>query len=112
MYLAILFYFISASIFAADYDKSYVGKYSWGPETHSFTVCNSKTTYWVSFDWAGVEMHEFYKKNQSKPYQFMYLRFRGHLLDEIVDGFAADYDGLIRISEIKEYSFVIPDSCK
>lgn len=103
--------FLQAAL-AADYDQIYEGKYAWGPEVQSFTLCNTKTSYWVSFDWAGIEMQEFYKAHRKEPYQEMYLKFRGHLLDEAVDGFAEDYDGLIRVSEVKEYSFEVPKSCK
>jgi len=46
------------------------------------------------------------------PYQPIYLEFRGHLLDEVVDGFAVDYDGLIRISEIYHLGVPIPPDCK
>lgn len=57
-------------------------------------------------------MTEFYKNNQKEPYQYMFIKFRGHLLDEVVDGFAKDYDGLIRISEVIEFSFELPAACK
>jgi len=103
---------LSQAIAAADFDQIYIGKYSWGPEVDSFTLCNSNTSYWVSFSWAGIEMHEFYKKNRKEPYQLMYLKFRGHLLDEVVDGFAERSDGLVRISEVKEFSFRLPETCK
>jgi len=102
----------SAFSSSADYDKIYEGKYYWGPEVNSFTLCGGKPSYWVSFNWAGIDMQEHYKKNRTKPYQGMYLKFRGHLLDEVVDGFADDYDGLIHISEVKEYSFELPETCK
>lgn len=42
----------------------------------------------------------------------IYIEFRGHMLDEEVGGFAADYDGHIRISEIKKRSLDIPMECK
>lgn len=108
----ILTLLFSQVVYAADFDQIYIGKYSWGPEVDSFTPCNSKTSYWVSYSWAGIEMHEFYKKNRQEPYQFMYLKFRGHLLDEVVDGFAEQYDGFVRISEVKEFTFELPETCK
>jgi len=107
-----IFILVSLNAFSADYDKIYEGKYYWGPEVKSFSLCSGKPAYWVSFYWAGIEMHEFYKENRVKPYQPMYLKFRGHLLDEELDGFAESYDGLIHISEVKEYSFDIPNTCK
>ncbi len=92
-------------------DKIYEGLYSWGHEVHSFTPCNSKTSYWVGFYFAGLQMNHFYKENHKKPYQGMYIKFRGRVLNEAVDGFAEQYDGLIHISEVKNYSFDIPKSC-
>ena len=97
---------------AHDIDKTYIGKYTWGLEVESFTPCNSDISYWVSYNWAGSDMHKFYKENNKEPYQSLYIEFRGHLLNEKVDGFAVDYDGLIHISEVKQYSFELPKSCK
>jgi len=94
-----------------EYDKIYEGIYSWGHEVHSFTPCNSKTSYWVGYYFAGIQMNEFYRENHKRPYQSMYIKFRGHILNEEVDGFAEQYDGLIHISEVKNYSFNIPSSC-
>lgn len=110
--ILILSLLISPHIFSAEFDQIYIGKYSWGAEVDSFTNCDSKISYWASYNWAGIKMLEFYKQNSEKPYQPMYLVFRGHLLDEEVDGFAQDYDGIVHISEVKEFSFEIPASCQ
>jgi hypothetical protein len=109
---AILTIFIAYCGSASGKEQIYKGSYVWGHEVHSFKPCNDKNDYWVSFDWAGIEMHENYKKSITKPYQLMYLEFRGQILDEVVDGFAEEYAGLIRISEVKNYSFEVPSSCK
>lgn len=93
-------------------DQIHQGKYYWGPEVNSFSPCNSDNTYWVSYNWAGMEMSQYYKENASAPYQPMYLEFRGHLLNESLEGFAEEYDGLIRLSEAKQYSFEIPVDCQ
>jgi len=92
-------------------EHTYTGSYAWGPEVHSFKPCDSGDNYWVSFDWAGISMRQFYEKNQSRPYQPMYIEFRGQVLQEKVDGFASDYAGLIRISEVFNYSFSLPEHC-
>lgn len=97
---------------AQGHERVYSGTYSWGPEVHAFKPCNSEEHFWVSFDWAGIEMQEYYKNNTKKPYQVMYLEFRGIELDEVVDGFAATYSGLVRISEVKKYTFEVPALCK
>lgn len=93
-------------------EKTYKGTYSYGHEVHSFKPCNEKKDYWVSFNWAGMEMHEFYKRSGKKPYQPMYIEFRGQVLNEAVDGFAEQSSGLIRISEVFSYTFQVPATCK
>lgn len=95
-----------------DIDQIYQGRYYWGPEVNSFTPCNSESSYWVSYNWAGMEMSNYYKENATAAYQPMYLEFRGHLLNEKLDGFADEYDGLIRLSEAKHYTFDVPPACK
>jgi hypothetical protein len=105
--IIVLFPFFSI---AAEHETIYKGTYTWGPEVHSFKPCNDKNDYWVSFDWAGIEMHEFYKK-KARSYQLMYIEFRGQILDEVVDGFADQYAGLIRVSEVKKYTFDLPNQC-
>jgi len=110
--IVILAFSFSLPAVAADYDTIYKAKYSWGHEVNSVTLCNSKVTYWANFNWAGQEMLAFYKRHKKQPYQSLYITFRGHLLDEVVDGFAADYAGLMRISEVLDYSFEPIPSCQ
>ena len=98
-------------LYAANHENIYKGIYSWGPEVHSFRPCHETTDYWVSFNWAGIKMHSFYKSEKNGPYQPMYVEFRGQILNEIVDGFAKQYHGLIRISEVRTYTFMIPAQC-
>ena len=89
----------------------YRGYYVWGAEVHTFSPCASDKTYWVSFDWAGRAMNDYYKSHVSQPYEPMFIVFRGRLLDEQVDGFALEYDGLIRISDVKSFGFYKGDPC-
>ena len=103
---------IQAACSGSEHERNYAGTYAYGHEVHSFKPCNEKIDFWVSFDWAGIEMHEYYKKSKKEPYQLMYVEFRGQVLNEAVDGFAKDYDGLIRISEVTKYSFEVPATCK
>ena len=98
---------------AAEYDNKYKGLYYWGPEVHSFQPCNVKKKYWVSASsWVVGPAIEFVKTNTNKAYQPIYIEFRGHLLDEVLDGFATNTDGLIRISEIYLIKSKIPDECR
>jgi hypothetical protein len=109
--IAIIVTFFSLPSGASNHELIYQGIYSWGHEVHTFRPCNGKTEFWVSFNWAGFEMHRYYRQSISRPYQPMYVEFRGQVLNETVDGFAKQYDGLIRISEVKKYSFEIPVQC-
>lgn len=93
------------------HDTTFNGVFIWGAEVESFTPCNGTDDYWVSFDWAGIEMVEYYKEHHTEPYQNMYIEFRGQILNEIVDGFAGQYGGLIRISEVFKYAFEVPETC-
>jgi hypothetical protein len=102
---------MSHYVFAADFDRKYRGLYSWGEGVESFSPCSKNIEYWVSYNLAGIEMHQHYKNKHSKPYQPMYIEFRGHILNEKVDGFAENYDGLIHISEVYGYSFKVPPTC-
>jgi hypothetical protein len=99
---------------ASAQDGNYKGKYSWGEGVDTFQPCGSQKIYWVSHGWGSInsDLNGFYRKHTTKPYQAIYIEFRGHFHYEESDGFAADYDGIIHISEIKKLSGTIPDSCK
>lgn len=93
------------------HDSEFRGSYTWGAEVDVFSPCGSSLVYWTSYNWAGSGLREFYRANTSKPYQPIYVSFRGQVLDEAVDGFASRYDGLIRISEIHIMEKDIPSDC-
>jgi hypothetical protein len=97
----------------ADCDHYYRGLYTWGAEVNSFQPCESTSVYWVSASsWVLDPLKRFVAAQTTLAYKPIYVEFRGHLLDEQVGGFAADYDGLIRISEVLECSATIPDTCR
>ena len=96
----------------AEYDSEYQGIYYWGAEVNTFSPCDSEKTYWVSgSSWVLRPLHDYAKEETKSPYEPVYIEFRGHLLDEKLDGFAAEYEGLIRISEIRLKSLKIPQLC-
>ena len=87
--ILIVFLFVSPIVIGADCDKTYKGKYVWGHEVDSFQPCNSKKSYWVSASsWVKGPLLDYYKKLKLKPYEPIYIEFRGHVLNEVVDGFA------------------------
>lgn len=103
---------LSTLSLASAAEGTYSGIYVYGAEVRSFRPCNEKTDFWVSFDWAGIAMQDYYKQNKTEPYQEMYVEFRGQVLNERAGGFAEDFDGLIRISEVFKYTFEVPASCR
>ena len=107
------FCLLAQTALAGDCDRIYTGLYYRGAEVNSFHPCHSESTYWVSASsWVLNPVKSYLQRYTIMPYQPIYLEFRGHLLDEVVDGFAADYDGLIRISEIHHLGVAVPPDCK
>ena len=104
--------FLVLPLYTCAHDAIHKGAYIWGHEVNVFKPCGSKGVYWVSYNWEGNKIKEYYNENTTQPYQSIYLEFRGHYLNEEVDGFAEDYDGLIHISEIKTLSAQVPSTCK
>src|SRR6478735_8397825 len=90
---------------AAQPDQIYSGMFVWGAEVRSFSPCDQKVRYWVSGpDSVTAPLLEFYRKNTTQPYGRIYISLRGQLLDEARDGFAADYDGLLKVSQVLSMS--------
>ena len=97
---------------SGSFDQAYGGEYVWGPEVHTFRPCGSDETYWVSASsWTIAPVREFYEAETDAAYAPIYIRFRGHLLDETVGGFAVSYSGLIRISEVHGMNKSVPEEC-
>jgi hypothetical protein len=98
---------------AATCDRTYTGLYRWGAEVNTFQPCGSDTTYWVSASaWILGPLKAYLQQHTGRPYQPVYIEMRGHLLDEETGGFASQYDGLVRISEIISKDTKIPAGCK
>jgi len=88
------------------------GVYVWGHEVRVFQPCDSKKSFWISTsEWVQEPLLDYYRAHTSQPYQMIYIEFRGMELDEPLDGFARDHDGLIRISEVLGQSMTVPEEC-
>ena len=97
---------------AGDCDKVFKGLYTWGAEVNVFQPCGSGDIFWVSASsWVQGPLLEYVQKSMTKPYQSIYMEVRGSILDEVRGGFAQQYDGLIRVSEITYRSSDIPVQC-
>lgn len=82
-------------------DFAFHGHYTWGHEVRSFQPCGSDQVYWVKTSpEIQKELFEYHQANTSKPYEAVYIEFKGEILNEELTGFARDYDGLIRINTI------------
>jgi len=103
---------LAAPLFASECDIHFRGVYTRGHEVRSFQPCQSNRQFWVSASsWVQRPLTEYVEGHAAGPYHQVYLEFRGQMLDEPLDGFAADYDGLVRVSEIYTISVDIPPGC-
>ena len=107
--LALTAFLLASNLYA--HDEIFKGTYVRGHEVDAFQPCGSKQSFWASYSWAGQELVEFYKSRPRNPYQPIYVEFRGHILNEELDGFAISYDGMIRISEVLLVKDDIPAEC-
>ena len=90
----------------------YRGRYIWGAEEESFQACGQRPVYWAHADKAMSEsLLSFYRATVSTPYQAIYIEFRGQRLGKAKVGFAADFDGQIRIRELIKTSATVPTDC-
>lgn len=104
---------VVAMVASAEYDQMYKGLLVWGPEVHTFQPCGQEAAYWVSASsWVIGPVIDYYRLQGSEAYGPIYIEFRGHLLDEILDGFAKDYSGLIRVSQVLSIDAKVPQGCK
>ncbi len=93
--------------------STYQGNYTWGHEVNSFCPCNTNTCYWVKASpEIQQQLKQFVTQHTSESYQPVYIEFSGHLLDELPEGFAQDYDGLIQIDELIQLAPTRQDECK
>jgi len=102
---------LTTTVLIAD-DKTYSGLYVYGHETHSFQPCDGEV-YWVdATKWVIDPLQKFYKEETKEAYQSVFVTLRGHFHDEVLNGFAANYQGIFHISEVYLFSSVVPDTCR
>ena len=76
-------------------------RYYWGAEVNVICPCVGEVCYWVDGSAEVIKpVQHFLQKKIKRPYQPVYLVFRGQLLDEAPVGFGANYDGLIQIDQV------------
>ena len=75
------------------------GHLVWGHESRSFTECGGEREGWVINE-AGEELVDVYNELTTAPYQPMFVEVRGEWTDAPAEGFGADYDEALRITEL------------
>lgn len=82
---------------------SAVGRFSghlvWGHESRSFTECDSGREGWVINE-SGDELIAVYEELTHAPYQPMFVELRGEWVAAPEDGFGADFDEALRVTEL------------
>ena len=91
----------------------YKGFYIYGHEVNSFSPCHNTKAYWITGkDTTLRRLKNKYKTLTTDPYQNVYLSFRGHVTDELPEGFARDYDGQIIVHEVTAMEDSTKAGCK
>ena len=75
------------------------GHLVWGHESRSFTSCDDGREGWVMND-SGDELVEVYDELTSAPYQPMFVEVRGEWVEAPDEGFGADFEESLRITEL------------
>ena len=75
------------------------GHLVWGHETRSFTECDTGREGWVVNE-SGDELVAVYEELTHSPYRPMFVEVRGEWVGSPGEGFAADYEEALRITEL------------
>lgn len=88
------------------------GHYTWGHEVNTIQRCDTNEIYWVRCERLLADrLRTFVEKHTDHPYTAVYVEFRGHLLDEKPDGFAADYDGIFYLEKVLLMKAAVSENC-
>ncbi|MGE6650614.1 hypothetical protein ACQKE0_15180 [Shewanella colwelliana] len=95
------------------------GLYIWGHEVAAFQLCDSQQVYWVRATPTTDQLNQLaltLSEQRSQPYQPIYVEAEISPISRdsnpaFVDGFAADYDGIIEINSVTTVETKIPVNC-
>ena len=93
-------------------DEIFAGRYIYGHEVSEFRPCDEDKAYWLSSATELIAEVRALASSQAKPYTPVYLKFRGHEIFEMAEGFRADYDYQLYLSEVIEFSADYPQTCR
>jgi len=92
--------------------KDFKAQYIWGEGVNAVHICNEDKEYWVRAQPKTLgELERGYLRLTSTPYEYVYITFKGELLNEKLDGFAENYDGYMRVSELLTIAATVPKNC-
>jgi hypothetical protein len=109
------FYCVLLSACASADRAQLQGHYYWGHEVETFHPCGSNQEFWVTGDDALLQplrdqAAELSRLN-GQPYQPVYIAASGISEGKAFDGFAADYDGVYRLTAVHATKSVMPAGC-
>jgi NlpE C-terminal OB domain len=97
----------------AQTDSARAGEYVWGAEVNVFRPCGSDSVFWVLASPQILDqLRTTHGRLTTKPYEPIYVRVRGARSSEKPDGFAEDYNGYFRITEVLEARRERPGECR
>lgn len=97
---------------ACDTAPAEQGLYYWGAEVNVVCPCGTDACFWVRGEREILDpLKNYVQRQTSRPYQPVYIEYRGRPLDDQPIGFAANYDGYHSLLEIVSVSTTLPDHC-
>jgi hypothetical protein len=92
------------------------GRYFWGNEVETFHPCGTEQSFWIVGDNSLLQPLRAktteLSRAKGQPYQPIYIEASGTSEGKASDGFAADYDGVYRLTAVQVVSDAAPDGCK
>ncbi len=89
------------------------GVYTWGHEVETFQPCGDAAVFWVEASESVLqELRTAHDSLTSEPYQGVFLQAHVTRAADATDGFAEQYDGVVRVTEVMEIEPVIPQGCR
>lgn len=113
-------FFLSVSISCAQVAVSETaglrGVYTYGVEVSSFRACGETSEYWAEGApeiMAILEANAIFVSDQlDVPYSPVYVEIEAAFEPDAMDGFAAEYDGVLRIDAVTALSWTVSEDCK
>lgn len=97
-------------------DRTLRGRYYFGPEVEVFEPCTQVVSYWVQGPDKVLQplrdRSEQLREKRGKSIRPLYVEFLGSIDTKTErEGFARNYDGLVRVSKVRKFSTAVPKKC-